>query len=294
MNKLRRCLDSAKGGGVLDWCLGDPSEGNSLHTLVISDVISDDCSFIGSGPTFLTSYNCVETLSTLDSALSATTIPEEGEDKKLLEEVREFLIDRGDKEMGGREREGYNEPSVISSNKMMIRSLEEKVREMGGRVKVLFDGDMEGEARKVGVALIDEVEKAGGEGGTFFLAGGETTVTFIGNASGKGGRNQEMALAIAIELAQRGIGECCSAVCFGTDGNDGPTDAAGAVVDGDTVRRIWEAAEVDRGEAGDAIELAKAFLDRHDAYNYFKGSPYLIQCGATGTNVADVVVIRRN
>jgi len=259
--------------------------------------------------------------------------PVEGEEAGLLRDVVGFLTYKGDRELGGvREgREGYNEPSVISSNKMMVRSVADRIREIGGEVRIFRDGDMEGEARVVGVELVDALEKQGAGKGTFLIAGGETTVTFcsaLGN--GKGGRNQEMALAMALELSKRDMDDVV-AVCFGTDGNDGPTDAAGAIVDGTTVRKIWEQAK-ERGGAKDAVEYAKvrmgeerrtreasslmmfytihqppllvalllaplhssqSYLERHDAYNYFAGSEYLIKCGATGTNVADVVVLSR-
>jgi glycerate-2-kinase len=111
------------------------------------------------------------------------------------------------------------------------------------------------------------------------IGGGETTVTLVGKR-GTGGRNQELALAAALHLQRYSLRNVVFASA-GTDGTDGPTDAAGAVVDGGTVDRL-------NGEAEQALQ-------QHDAYTYFKQagtgneSP-LIVTGPTGTNVADVCV----
>jgi glycerate-2-kinase len=105
--------------------------------------------------------------------------------------------------------------------------------------------------------------------------GGETTVTLKGN--GRGGRNQEMALAAAIALA--GWPDVLVA-CFGTDGSDGPTDAAGAFADGQSVGRA-------QAMGLEAIE----YLQRNDAYNFFAALDDLILTGPTNTNVNDLTFI---
>jgi glycerate-2-kinase len=116
------------------------------------------------------------------------------------------------------------------------------------------------------------------------IAGGETTVTLTEN-SGKGGRNQEIGLAAGLKLRDCNLRDIVI-ISVGTDGTDGPTDAAGAVVDGGTIERV---------------ELSNNFtfkgdnaLRTHDAYNFFgasKDNSALVKTGATGTNVADVCVI---
>ena len=107
------------------------------------------------------------------------------------------------------------------------------------------------------------------------VLGGETTVTIRGD--GKGGRNQEMALSAAIALAGwPGI----LIACLGTDGNDGPTDAAGAFADGTTVTRAVEAGL-----------SPTEYLQRNDAYNFFKAIDDLIMTGPTNTNVNDLSLI---
>ena len=113
------------------------------------------------------------------------------------------------------------------------------------------------------------------------LAGGETTVTVTGN--GKGGRNQEFALAFGMEISgEKGI----SLLSAGTDGTDGPTEAAGAMVDGDTV-----------GQARFFDLDPAAYLDDNDSYTFFSrlddrsGKRYHLKTGPTGTNVMDVQII---
>jgi glycerate-2-kinase len=107
------------------------------------------------------------------------------------------------------------------------------------------------------------------------LLGGETTVTVRG--SGMGGRNQELALALAIELEGR---EGIVAASLGTDGTDGPTDAAGAIIDGETLAR------------GIASGLdARDHLARNDAHPFLRATGDLLVTGPTGTNVCDVVLV---
>ena len=107
------------------------------------------------------------------------------------------------------------------------------------------------------------------------FAGGETTVTLRG--VGRGGRNQDLALAAGVALAGS-TGVCVLAA--GTDGSDGPTDAAGAYVDGETLRRGSEAGL----SALDALE-------RNDAYSFFDGEGGLFRTGPTGTNVMDLALV---
>jgi glycerate 2-kinase len=110
------------------------------------------------------------------------------------------------------------------------------------------------------------------------LAGGETTVTLNGN--GRGGRNQEMALAFAIAAQQRGLKGDWTFLSGGTDGRDGPTDAAGGIVDQNTIKRMIH-------EGIDPL----AMLDNNDSYTALKSSQDLLNTRATGTNVADLQVL---
>jgi glycerate 2-kinase len=130
---------------------------------------------------------------------------------------------------------------------------------------------LEGEAARVGASLA-----ALGDAGTAQARVGETTVT-LGDEPGKGGRNQELALAFALSAAGN---PDVALAAIGTDGRDGPTDAAGAIVDGATVSR--------------GGPDATAALARHDAYPYLDGAGDLVRTGPTGSNLADLVIcIRR-
>jgi glycerate-2-kinase len=110
------------------------------------------------------------------------------------------------------------------------------------------------------------------------LSGGETTVT-LGNSCGKGGRNQEFVLALAEKLGSAALAGAV-VLSGGTDGEDGPTDAAGAIADGTTVQRARRL----------GLEPAD-FLNRHDSYSFFAAVGDLFQTGLTDTNVMDVRVI---
>ena len=149
-----------------------------------------------------------------------------------------------------------------------------------GFVPRILTTAMSGEARRTAAQLVAEARRAQaglrpGDAPLCLLAGGETTVTIRG--SGKGGRNQEMALAATLELADdRGI----DLICVGTDGTDGPTDAAGGYVDGDTRRSLAE-----RG-----LRIADA-LDANDSYRALAACGGLVFTGPTGTNVNDLTLL---
>ncbi|HVP92539.1 MAG TPA: MOFRL family protein, partial [Acidobacteriota bacterium] len=145
---------------------------------------------------------------------------------------------------------------------------------------LLLTSLLEGEARHVGTALASIAREILVSGNPVkkpaaIVAGGETTVAVVGK--GKGGRNQEIALAAAIKLS--GLDGVVVA-SFSTDGIDGPTDAAGAIVDGKTLSRAQK------------IGLsAEEFLANNDSYDYFSKLNDLLFTGSTGTNVNDVSVI---
>ena len=135
---------------------------------------------------------------------------------------------------------------------------------------------LEGEAREIGAALARRFAAAAPSA---YVAGGETTVTVRGG--GSGGRNQELALAFALEAARGPLADRQDWVFLaaGTDGRDGPTDAAGGIVEASTVDRIRRA----------GIDPCAA-LDDNDSYRALDAGGALLRTGATGTNVADVVV----
>jgi glycerate-2-kinase len=160
---------------------------------------------------------------------------------------------------------------LAGSNLGLVQAAAAAASELGFQVRVL-SRRMQGEARQIGARFAARLRAA--PPGTCLLMGGETTVTL--HAAGQGGRNQELALAAAIGL-QGTPGRAIMA--WASDGVDGPTDAAGAVVDGGLVRRA--------GSLG--LDPAAA-LARNDSYPLLEALHALIHSGPTGTNLNDLVV----
>jgi hydroxypyruvate reductase len=168
---------------------------------------------------------------------------------------------------------------VVGSNGLAVAAANERARDLGYNTLVLSTR-LEGEAREVAhiySAIGKEILVSGVPvtAPACVIAGGETTVTVRGN--GKGGRNQELVLAGAMHLSGWD-----GTVLFsgGTDGTDGPTDAAGAIADAETITRAESAGL-------SAIDSLK----NNDAYHFFKPLGDLVMTGPTGTNVADVAFV---
>jgi glycerate 2-kinase len=165
---------------------------------------------------------------------------------------------------------------IIGDNKLAaVAALEQAQRE--GFVAEILTNELQGEARDLGVMLARRLRTEAGERPPPFclIAGGETTVTVRGK--GEGGRNQELALAAVSELR---VVENAMLIALATDGDDGPTDAAGAVVTGESASR----AEMLGLDAAD-------YLSRNDAYPFFEMIGDLIRTGPTGTNVNDLIFL---
>jgi len=168
---------------------------------------------------------------------------------------------------------------VVADNTMACDAAVQAARQRGYNARLL-SSFVQGEAREFAkflAAIAKEINASGRPvvKPACIVCGGETTVTLRGK--GKGGRNQEIALAAAIEIA--GMSEVV-VLSGGTDGTDGPTDAAGAIADGET------------GARASAIGMdARAYLANNDAYNFFQPLGDLLMTGPTGTNVNDVTVV---
>jgi hydroxypyruvate reductase len=159
---------------------------------------------------------------------------------------------------------------VVGDCRLAAQAAATRANQLGISVRVI-ESYLVGEARLAAAAAISIAHP-----GEITVLTGETTVTVQG--SGSGGRNQEAALAAAIAIAGQGD----AFVAFGTDGIDGPTDAAGAAVDGSTVAR------------GRLIGLdAERFLLNNDSHPYLAAMGAVIRCGPTGTNVGDLWLIDR-
>jgi glycerate-2-kinase len=168
---------------------------------------------------------------------------------------------------------------LVGSNALAVAAAAAAAR-AAGYEPVVWRQPLSGEARGAGASFANAALALLAEGRrACLIAGGETTVT-LGAGHGKGGRNQEFALACAGTLGSvrwRGRPAPMAILAGGTDGSDGPTDAAGAIADGTTLQRAHEA----------GLDLV-AHLDRHDAYPFFAALGDLLISGPTGTNVMDV------
>ena len=263
LNAVRKHLSTTKGGGLLRQLR--PAR---VVTLALSDVTDDDPSVIGSGPTapdpstFEDALAVLERCGALETCPAAVRARFEAGARGGLEETPK----PGDPIFDGASYRivGGNRTSVLATAAACGEGVEVEPR------------PLEGEAREVGGALARRFASAAPRA---WVAGGETTVTVRG--AGKGGRSQEMALAFALEAARGPLADRQDWVFLaaGTDGRDGPTDAAGGVVDASTVGRI----------RGGGVEPVSA-LDDNDSYRALDAAGALLRTGATGTNVADLVV----
>jgi hydroxypyruvate reductase len=266
MNTIRKHLSAIKGG-----LLARAAEPAPVLSLLLSDVVGDDIGVIGSGPTAPDPSTFADALGIIDHY---------GLRGRLPRTVRERL-ERG---CGGEledtpKRIENAQNLVIGSNRLAIEAAAAKAKQLGYRTLVLSTV-IEGETRdvaRVHVAIAKEILASGNpvKRPACILSGGETTVTIHG--AGLGGRNQEFALAAALDLD--GIRDT-GVLSAGTDGTDGPTDAAGAYADGNTVQRAKQTGRE-----------AKRYLMKNDSYHFFEALEDLIKTGPTGTNVMDVRIV---
>ena len=266
INTLRKHISRIKGGELarLAW----PAR---VESLLLSDVIGDDPGVIGSGPTAPDASTFGDALRILDRYRIRKRVPasvrariEQGARGEIPETLKP-----GDPVMA-RVRN-----TIIGSNRLALAGAARRARELGFRTMVLAS-EIQGETREVArmhAAIAREICRTGQplRPPACVISGGETTVTLHGN--GLGGRNQEFVLAAAMDIA--GLPET---VIFsaGTDGTDGPTDAAGAIADGATLSRKPDARE---------------YLANNDSYHYFEVLGDLVKTGPTHTNVMDVHLI---
>ena len=270
LNTVRKHLSRLKGGGLAR--LAAPAD---VHALVLSDVIGDDLSTIASGPT-------VPDPKTFDDAIAATQ--KLGVHDRLSPRVRAHLKRgaRGEIAETPKPDADFFERSsttIVGGNRMSLDASLEAATSILDRVRILGDricGEARVEARAFAEAALEELRN--GEPDTIsLLAGGETTVRVTG--TGVGGRNQEFAVAFALAMEELAPNTEWVFLSGGTDGRDGPNDAAGGLVDPGSLARM-RAASVDPRE----------FLDNNDTYRALQASGDLLMTGSTGTNVADLQV----
>ncbi|UCE87731.1 MAG: DUF4147 domain-containing protein, partial [Deltaproteobacteria bacterium] len=265
LNAVRKHL-SRIGGGQL----AQRARCRRIFVLCVSDVLGDRLDVIGSGP-------CAPDPTTYRDAL--TVIERRGLRDRIPASVLRHLEEglrgaRDETPKPGDPRFDRVRSQVIANNRAALRAAARAAARRGLMAVTLSDA-VRGEARVVGRRLAALARSLRGRSPVCLLAGGETTVTVRG--PGRGGRNQELALAAALELsASRGV----ALLAAGTDGTDGPTDAAGAFADPGTVGR-GAARGVD----------ARACLDRNDSYRFFEAEGGLLRSGPTRTNVMDLALV---
>lgn len=268
INAIRKHLSQLKGGNLAR--LAAPGK---LISLIISDVVGDRLDVIASGPT----VPDTSTWADCRDILARYGIWEQAPQpvRQRIEQGLAGLIDDTPKP-GDRVLDQVSN-LIVSSNRLAIQEALGQADRLGYK-PMLLSTTIEGETKDVArmhAAMAREVVTSGNPlaAPCCLLSGGETTVT-LGERFGLGGRNMEFALAAALDL--EGLPGVL-AVSLGTDGTDGPTDAAGAWADGQSVAR------------GRELGLkAREFLEGHDAYHFFKPLGDLIVTGPTRTNVMDL------
>jgi hydroxypyruvate reductase/glycerate 2-kinase len=266
MNAVRKHLSAIKGGR-----LAEAFRGKALYSLIISDVIGDPLDVIASGPTAADPMTFADALGLLESLGITARVPqavvahlERGVAGKIPETPKRLPATV------------HN--VVLGNNVKALAAAEQRARDLGYAVLNL-GSYVEGETSQVAVAVAGIARSIREQGipirpPACVLLGGETTVT-LGPGHGLGGRNQEFVLAALLKL-----GPIPDVVILsgGTDGEDGPTDAAGAIADAALCRTA-------------AWANAEEYLRIHDAYHFFESAGGLLRTGLTQTNVMDVRVL---
>jgi hydroxypyruvate reductase len=270
INAVRKHISKIKGGRSAK--LAAPAR---LASLVLSDVAGDVLETIASGPTVADPTTYADGLEAIRRYNLQGRVP-----RSVLDILSRGV--RGEIEETPKPGDALFEKVqnvIVGNNRLALEAARRRAEALGYRAEILSDC-VEGESRAVAVshaALIKKVAQTRGSvpRPACFVSGGETTVTVRGD--GLGGRNQEFALAAAIEIAGLDGAVVLSA---GSDGTDGPTDAAGAIVDGSTVQR-------GQTQGLSAVE----FLARNDSYRFLQATGDLLITGPTLSNVMDLQVM---
>ena len=252
MNTIRKRLSMVKGGKFAQWCA--PAH---VEAIVLSDILGDPLDMIASGPAASDQSTCADALAIAEKY--QLTLSDSAMDCLRTETPKELT---------------NVSTQIIGSVRELCKAASEIAEELGYEPILLTD-HLDCEAKEAGAFLADVLRTHACDGKKLaYLAGGETVVHLVGK--GLGGRNQEIALAAAAGLA--GIPNAC-VISVGSDGTDGPTDAAGGYSDGDTTKEL----------AKHGLTVSGVLAD-NNAYHALKAVDGLIFTGPTGTNVNDVAV----
>ncbi len=270
INAIRKHLSRLKGGQLAR--LAAPA---ATISLILSDVIGDPLDSIASGPTVGDPTTFEQCLNIIDKYRLVETLP-----PAIMDHLRQGASGSiAETPKPGDPLFSRVSNHIIASNRQAVEAAADKARELGYHPLILSTF-IEGETREIArmhAAIAREIHHSGNPlpSPACVISGGETTVTITG--SGLGGRNQEFALAAAFDLA--GLADTVI-LSIGTDGTDGPTDAAGAIVDGQTIERAR------------TLGLdPRTYLDNNDAYHFFSPLNDLLITGPTNTNVMDIRLI---
>jgi hydroxypyruvate reductase len=268
---VRKHLSAIKGGQLAAWAA--PAR---VFSLIMSDVIGDPLDFIASGPTAPDTTSFSEALSIVQKyrvgvPASVTERLQAGADGRIPDTPKP-----GDPLFRNVEN------LIIANNRLLVDAAAAKATALGFGTLILGT-EVQGESRDVAgffAAIAREIDSTGNPvaAPACVLAAGETTVTVRGK--GLGGRNQEMALAWALALGTRPIRRPCCFASVATDGSDGPTEAAGGIVDPSTIQRA-----VDLGL------VPQRYLVDNDSLSFLKATGDLIVTGPTQTNLMDLQIL---
>jgi len=270
MNAVRKHLSAVKGGR-----LAQAFPGRALFSLIISDVVGDPLDVIASGPTAADPTTFADALAVCERYNLLKALP-----AAVLGHLQRGVA--GALPETPKRLPAHIINAVIGNNVKSLAAAGQKAETLGYRVLNL-GSYLEGETRQVATAMAGVVRSIRLQQQPLpppvcVLSGGETTVTLAAD-HGRGGRNQEFVLAAAVKLGGAGMSDVVL-LSGGTDGEDGPTDAAGAIADASTLARA------------DTLGLLPGtFLTRNDAYSFFARTGDLLTTGLTETNVMDVRVI---
>jgi len=272
INSIRKHLSGFKGG----W-LAKKAYPATVLNIILSDVVGDPLDTIASGPTVPDQTTFTQAKGVLEKYKLWSKLPSSV--RKIFEDGERGLIQETPKPKDSVFEKVHN---VVVGNNRTATSAVCQFLKSHGLNTVLLTATLEGEAKCVGgilASIVNEIEVSGNplSKPAAVVVGGETTVRVVGK--GLGGRNQELALAAALHL-KNNRDRAVVVASIGTDGVDGPTDAAGALVDGETYYR--------------ATELGlrpESFLAENDSYNFFSKLGDLIFTGKTDTNVNDISLI---
>lgn len=257
LNTVRKHLSELKGGQLVKKC-----SGAAIITLIISDVMGNDLQSIGSGPTVGDETTFTDALYVLEKY-------------DLLKSAPYAIVSHLQKGAGGNIQENPRPDDriftntrnlIVADNRKALQAAAKKATDLGYEPHILTES-LSGLAEEAAGEWIKKTLSLRRKN-LCLLGGGETTVQVKGN--GKGGRNQQFALAAAIALKNSSD---ITLLAAGTDGSDGPTDAAGAIIDEKTYHAD-----------------AESYLQHNDAYTFFETYGGLVKTGATHTNVMDLVV----